>query len=88
MNDNERVFLSYEDAVELLPEGDHIHTFRSNIPGVLVGADWPRDELLEAMKNHRIELSGEMATGMQHGIVIIDKQGPLFIETRTTDVRY
>ena len=76
----ERVFIEYEKAIAMLPDGKDIHTFRSTY-GMLMGADFERQKLLEKMKDHKIELSGEMATAMHHGIVLIDKTGPLFIET-------
>jgi len=76
-----RVFLTFEQAIEMLPEGDNIHTFRSSIPGIIIGADISRKCLYEKMKAYQIELSGSQATRMNHGIVLTDKTGPLFIET-------
>lgn len=79
--DDDRVPLSVADAVSMLPDGERIHTFRSG-GRVLVGADWPRAELVAAIEEHGAELSGEMATAMQHGICLFDHVGWLFIETR------
>ena len=78
----ERVFIKYEKAIEMIADGDHIHTFRSSSPGIMLGADWDRKSLLEKMKNYKIEPSGKMAAAMNHKIVLIDETGPLFIETR------
>ena len=76
----ERVVMTFEQAIALLPEGDHIHTFRSS-PGVLIGADWDRENLLLHMQKYPPELSGPAATAMHHGMVLIDENGPLFIAT-------
>lgn len=78
-------FLSYEQAVSLLPEGEYIHTFTSG--GMLIGADWSRAEILEKLKkSDAIELTGEMARSMGHGMCAYNlKDGRvsnlLFIET-------
>lgn len=77
----ERVFLSLEEVEAMLPEGDTIHTFR-NPAGVLIGADWHREDLIKHIKEYKPELSGGMAEGMNHGIVIIDNLGALFIATK------
>lgn len=81
MDEEKRTFIEYEKAIAMLPDGKDIHTFRSPY-GMLMGADFDRQKLLKKMKNHKIELSGKMATNMNHGIVLIDKTGPLFIETK------
>ncbi len=82
MND-EREFISLERAVSMLPDGEDVHTFRQGGPA-LIGADWDRNALIKHLSKHadKIELSGEMATSMKHGIAVIDEHGPLFIATR------
>ena len=81
MGNEDRVFIEYEKAIAMLPDGEDVHTFRANGMGMMLGADWKRESLLEKMEENEIELSGPMATGMGHGIVLIDETGPLFIET-------
>lgn len=80
MSDDERVHLTYDQAVALLPPGDRIHTFRGTLP-LMIGADWPREKLLAHIREHGAELSGPGATGMGHGLALIDSVGLLFIET-------
>lgn len=65
----------------MLPNRTKIHTFR-NSGFMLIGADWQRRILHAAMRKYGVELSGEQATAMKHGLVLIDDHGPLFIETR------
>ena len=79
-----RVFLSYDEAVELLPDTDYIHTFRGRVP-FMIGADWKRDDLLEAIQKYQPELSGDFATSMGHGIVFKDHHGWVFVETKEDD---
>lgn len=61
--------LTYDEAVSLLPNEENIHTF-VNEPFGLIGADWSRDEILKLLENHEtvIELTGETARGMGHGM--------------------
>lgn len=80
--EDEKEFITFEEAVKMLPDGDAVHTFRSPAPGLMIGADWSREDLLEKMKKAGLELSGTAATAMKHGIALIDDQGPLFIATK------
>ena len=79
---NEEVkMVSYEDAIGLLPEGGSVHTYRST-PGVLIGADMDRNELITAMRaSPFITRTIGIARSMKHGLCI-DAGGPLFIETK------
>ena len=84
MNEIEKKeFISFEQAVKMLPDEEHIHTFRSVGP-VILGADHDRISLLETMRKFqdKIELSGKNASEMGHGIVLTDDKGPLFIKTK------
>lgn len=81
METDERVYLNYEQAAAMLPDGDTIHAFR-NSGGILVGADWDRASVLEALRTGRPELAGEQATSMDHGLVAWDEHGPVFFETK------
>lgn len=78
--------ISFEDAVDMLPDGEYVHTFRNPGPSMMVGADHRRSELLDKMKRSDLELSGEFATAMKHGLVLFDETGPLFIATKEEDV--
>lgn len=86
MSDDEKVDLTYEEAVGMLPDGDKIHTFRNAPPGVLIGADWDREDIIKAIADHGAELSGETATRTGHGMVIFTGErtikDALFVETR------
>jgi hypothetical protein len=87
MSDDDRVFLTAEQAIAMLPKTEFVHTF-TNPGGMLVGADWKRDEIIDALNKaipSGIELSGATATSMGHGLCFWE--GPenyghyVFIET-------
>jgi hypothetical protein len=74
--------ISYEDALNLLPEGDDIHTFVTPYGGMLLGADWRRAKILEELKNaEAIYISGDAAQAMNHGLAVPHDEHYLFIET-------
>ena len=81
-----RKFVTAEQAMTALPDGDTIHTF-FNPGGALVGADWSRDDVQGAMERaENIELAGETAKGLGHGIAVIPPNTKylsdvLFVET-------
>lgn len=79
--EDEREPVTYERAVAMIGDGERIHTFRQPMAGMMLGADWDRAEMLRAIEKHGAELSGPLATGMKHGLLLIDDLGPLFIET-------
>ena len=83
MNDG-RTFVTLEVALSMLPDGDIIHTFSNPIYGIMIGADWKHDDIIDYFQKNkgRIELAGEMATRMNHGLVVVEENRRLFFETR------
>lgn len=81
-----KAYLTTEQALSILPDGDEIHTFVNAAFG-LMGCDWNRTELENKIQNSDyLELTGEMAKGMKHGLCAYDKTTTkqseiLFIET-------
>ena len=82
----ERRFITAKEAVNLLPSGDTIHTFY-NEPFGLIGADWDRTDILQKLiESDKIEITGEMARSMSHGLAVYNddteyQSEVLFIET-------
>ena len=65
----------------MLPDKESIHTFRSG-GAMIIGCDCSRESMVKAIESHVVELSGEAASGMGHGMCLNDGQGGwLFIET-------
>ena len=81
-----RTYITYKQAVSILPDGEYVHTFINNAIG-LIGADWSREGILEKLRSSEvIELTGEQARGMGHGMCAYNKDAKwqsqlLFIET-------
>ena len=80
-----RVSLTAEQAISVLPEGKNVHTFADANFGI-VGTDWSRENIIKRLEcADHIELSGEIARAMNHGIYIYDKDANaeelIFIET-------
>ena len=82
MGDN-IVYLTIDEALNMLPEREVVHTFRQ-AGFTIIGCDWNRDDVINVMKKHidTVQLSGKTATSMGHGIVMEDDRGYLFIETK------
>lgn len=74
-------FLPLEVAVGMITENKYVHTFRQG-GMIIIGADWERDDLISAMEKHGVQLAGEQATQMGHGLCLKDDRGFLFIETK------
>lgn len=78
-------YLNAEEAIALLPESEIIHTFYST--GIcLVGCDWDRADILQKLTEvDRIEIAGELARSMKHGLAAYNNgarlEDVLFIET-------
>lgn len=80
--------LTYGQAVALLPDDERIHTFM-NPAGMLIGADWDREDVLALLRDGQPELSGDQATAMGHGIVAFrggDRGEPMFVATKTEEL--
>ena len=78
-------YLNAEEAIALLPESEFIHTFYS-IGMCLVGGDWDRADILQKLTEvDRIEIAGDLARSMKHGLAAYNNgarlEDVLFIET-------
>lgn len=74
--------LTYDEAILLLNDGDEIHCIR-NGSNLIVGCNHSRESLLKNMKDHEetLELGGETCSSLNHGLVLCDESGYLFIKT-------
>jgi hypothetical protein len=86
--DDKKEFVDVQEAISRLPDGDSIHTFRQGGP-LLIGAAWPRADIIEFLEAAAaIEVPGENAQSMGHGLAVHDEHGWLFIQTRpATDTK-
>lgn len=81
-----RTYITAEQAISVLPDGDSVHTFYN--PGFgLVGADWSKEDITDKLRRSDIiELTGPAARGMGHGMCVYNKDTKrqsdiLFVET-------
>lgn len=80
-----RHFLTVDEAISILPDGDSIHTFRDAF--ILIGADWSQEDIIdEIKKSDRREITGPGARGSGHGLAVypphaIYHSDILFVET-------
>lgn len=89
---DDKEFVSAEVAIAMLHvrEGDLVHVFRNPEPNVLVGIELPLERITEMIRRAEpnIEVSGQNAQEMGHGLVIFGRiLGALFIETRPHDAK-
>lgn len=76
-------YLTAEQAIAMLPDGDEIHTYMNPAVDVLAGANWSRERVVELIESGaQCGLAGPLATRMGHGLVVMHETGPLFVETR------
>lgn len=81
-----QLFLTADEAISVLPEKEDIHTF-INVAFNLVGADISRCDLEDRlMKADFIEVCGEQARSLGHGICFYNKSALyqsdiIFVET-------
>ena len=81
-----RRFITAEEAIKLLPDGDTIHTFYNCGMG-LIGGDWYREDIIQKLtESDMIEICGEQARALGHGLAAYNndtrfQSEVLFIET-------
>lgn len=79
-------YITSEQAQALLPDREIVHTFY-NMPFGLLGADWSKEDIIEKLnKSDKIEIAGECARNMDHGLAVYSNDAKLqsdilFIET-------
>lgn len=81
MSTEEKILLTEETAIAMLPDGDSIHTFRS-AGMAIIGCDWDRQDLIKAIKYSSCEVGGPMCRDMGHGLVVHNGNPPLFVQVR------
>lgn len=84
-NEEQRFWLTPEQAESVLLPGNTVHTFR-NPRLILIGCDCSRESILEKFQQHSkdIEIGGPSCKNMGHGLVVwTDDSNPLFVECDT-----
>ena len=82
---DQRVVLTVEQVDAMLSEGNRVHTFKQLMgpATTLFGCDRSREGILKIAAEGKAELAGEIATSMNHGVVVFEEDGSaLFCETK------
>lgn len=70
---NNRLFLTFEQAIDILPKEEQIHCFINATFG-LIGADWEKEKVTETLSNaDSIEIGGEQCKALGHALVCVPK---------------
>lgn len=62
--------LTKGEAISILKPGETVHCLMNPSVNVLVGADWDRKSVIEAIEKGAAELAGKQAMAMGHGLCI------------------
>lgn len=75
-------FLTTQEAIGILNDGERIHTFR-NPSGILLGCDNDRSKILELINCAKtIQIGGAGCRKLKHALVVEEPNGSiLFVET-------
>lgn len=89
MTTQPRQYLTFEQAVSIIKKNEFVHCF-TNPAGKLLGAEWSRHliirELLKAGPRD-IELAGDTAIRLGHGVAFHTTPSTLFIETDEQELK-
>jgi hypothetical protein len=82
--ETDRILFTVDEAAAMLPDGDTVNVKLNNRVGCIIGCDWPKAKVLEAMsKAMFVEASGTMAARTGFGLFMLTEGGDrYFIETR------
>lgn len=82
----EKRYLTAEEAISLIPDGDKIHT-QIQKGMMFIGADWSREDIIDKIQKSEIrEITGPIARRMGYGLALYNKNAKyqseiLFVET-------
>ena len=68
---DEKVLLTADEAISLLPEGEYVHNYINNMPGMFIGCDYDRVDAEEHIRKAlQREIAGPRCHGMKHGLAV------------------
>lgn len=66
-----KIILTADEAISILCDGEHVHNFINNAPGMFIGCDYAR---ADAEKHIRAavecEIGGPACKGMKHALIV------------------
>ncbi len=80
---DEKILLTAEEAISLLPEGPYVHNYKNPGVGLMIGIDFERDSAEECIRNAvQCEIGGPGCKSMKHALVVWKTERDLsFFET-------
>jgi len=86
---DEKILLTAEEAISLLPAGDSVHNYINNIPGMFIGCDYDRADAEEHIRKAlQREIAGPGCQGMKHGLAVWSGEKSVsFFETDMTKLK-
>lgn len=80
---DEKMMLTPEEAISLLPDGEHVHNYVNPAAGMFIGCDYDRADAEEHIKKAiQREIAGPGCQGMKHGLAVwSDNKRVSFFET-------
>lgn len=80
-NEEKREFISTKRALAMIADGDRIHVTTEPRPGIMVGAEWDRQDVIFLIKSGKPELTGPIASKAGYRLAV----DSYFIRTRPED---
>lgn len=80
---DEKIILTADEAISLLPPGKYVHNYLNPSAGMFLGCDFDRDDAEKHIRDAvQIEIGGENCQRMKHGLVVWSAENKLsFFET-------
>jgi hypothetical protein len=68
---DDKIILTADEAISLLPAGDDVHNYVNNIPGIFIGCDFSRADAEKHIRSAvQCEIGGSGCKGMKHALVV------------------
>jgi hypothetical protein len=68
---DEKILLTADEAISLLPEGEHVHNYVNPAAGIFIGCDYDRADAEKHIRDAiQREIAGPGCQGMKHGLAV------------------
>lgn len=81
--------MNKEEAIEMLVDGDVIHSMQKSSFTVLM-CDWDRADVIEAIKKFKVTHAGPTAENLDHALAVFNNGNnnhPICFETKAKELR-
>jgi hypothetical protein len=80
---DEKILLTADEAISLLPEGEYVHNYMNPNSGMFLGCDFERENAEKHIREAlQCEIGGPSCQRMKHGLVVWKNEKELsFFET-------